>query len=116
MEEVNRVLLEADEPPKNLGWSAFEGTDRVGGHELDREGELVWPVATYSHDDGCSITGGPVYGGARLLEVLSRERDANADFDLDTEVANGGLDRILKKVGEEAAEVIRTALEEMLTQ
>ena len=26
VEEVDRVLLERDEPPKNLGWSAFEGT------------------------------------------------------------------------------------------
>ena len=26
----NRVLLEPDEPPKNLGWSAFEGTERAG--------------------------------------------------------------------------------------
>ena len=29
VEEINRVLLEPDEPPKNLGWSAFEGTGRV---------------------------------------------------------------------------------------
>ena len=43
LEEVDRVLLELDEPPKNLGWSAYEGTDRIDGHALDREGELVWP-------------------------------------------------------------------------
>ena len=30
------MLLEPDEPPKNLGWSAFEGTERIEGHELDR--------------------------------------------------------------------------------
>ena len=29
VEEVDRVLLELDEPPKNLGWSAFEGTHRI---------------------------------------------------------------------------------------
>ena len=33
VEEVDRVLLELDEPPKNLGWSAFEGTRRVEGHD-----------------------------------------------------------------------------------
>ena len=71
VEEVNRVPLELDEPPKNLGWSAFEGTRRVRRHELAREGDVVWPVATYSHDDGCSITGGLVYGGA-LLSALDR--------------------------------------------
>jgi len=72
VEEVDRVLLELDEPPKNLGWSAFEGTGRVEGHELDREGELVWPVATYTHDTGCSITGGVVYGGGALPAFARR--------------------------------------------
>ena len=28
VEEINRVLLELDEPPKNLGWDAFEGDRR----------------------------------------------------------------------------------------
>jgi glucose/arabinose dehydrogenase len=74
VEEVDRVLLELDEPPKNLGWSAFEGTDRIGGHELDPRGELVWPVAQYRHDEtgGCSIIGGLVYGGARLPGLVRR--------------------------------------------
>ena len=78
LEEIDRVLPEPDEPPKNLGWSAFEGTRRVGGHDLDRRGDLVWPVATYSHKAGCSITGGPIYGGA-LLPALSR-RYVYGDF------------------------------------
>jgi glucose/arabinose dehydrogenase len=72
VEEIDRVLLELDEPPKNLGWSAFEGTHRIDGHRLDRGGELVWPVATYSHDDGCSVTGGLVYGGTRLSAMMRR--------------------------------------------
>jgi glucose/arabinose dehydrogenase len=73
VEEVNRVLLEPDEPPKNLGWSAFEGTERIQGHALDRGGELVWPVAAYEHGDGdCSITGGVVYGGAALPGLVRR--------------------------------------------
>ena len=72
VEEVDRVLLELDEPPKNLGWSAFEGTRRVEGHDLDREGELVWPVATYAHDPGCSITGGVIYGGGALPSLARR--------------------------------------------
>ena len=70
-EEVNRVLLEPDEPPKNLGWSAFEGTERVEGDELG-DGEVVWPVATYSHEDGCSVTGGVVYRGTRLRRLAGR--------------------------------------------
>jgi len=76
VEEVNRVLLEPDEPPKNLGWSAYEGTNRVtqeGDHELDESGELVWPAATYSHDGGgCSVTGGLVYAGTRIQPLQRR--------------------------------------------
>jgi glucose/arabinose dehydrogenase len=74
VEEVDRVLLELDEPPKNLGWSAYEGPHRIDGHALDRGGQLVWPVATYEHGEGggCSITGGLVYGGAALPELVRR--------------------------------------------
>lgn len=73
VEEVNRVLLEPDEPPKNLGWSAFEG-DRAtdGDHRLDRTGELIWPVAAYTHDDGCSVIGGFVYRGTKLRRLQGR--------------------------------------------
>ncbi len=73
VEEVNRVLLEPDEPPKNLGWSAFEG-GRVteGEHALDTTGELIWPVAAYTHDDGCSVTGGYVYRGTALPRLQGR--------------------------------------------
>jgi glucose/arabinose dehydrogenase len=74
VEEIDRVQLELDEPPKNLGWSAFEGTRRLEGHDLERGGDLIWPVATYEHRDegGCSVTGGLVYGGARLSGLVRR--------------------------------------------
>jgi glucose/arabinose dehydrogenase len=80
VEEIDRVLLELDEPPKNLGWSAYEGTSRIEGHELSTAtGDLVWPVAVYTHDEGgCSVTGGLVYGGA-ALPTLSR-RYVYGDF------------------------------------
>ena len=73
VEEINRVLLEPDEPPKNLGWSAFEGTERRGeGDDSLTDGELVWPVAQYTHDDGCSVTGGYVYQGTKLPRLAGR--------------------------------------------
>lgn len=72
VEEVNRVRLEVDEAPKNLGWSAYEGRQRLVGHEVVGPGELVFPVATYSHDEGCSVTGGFVYGGASLPDLVRR--------------------------------------------
>ena len=73
VEEIDRVLLEPDEPPKNLGWSAFEGTARMGeGDDSLTDGELVWPVAQYTHDDGCSVTGGYVYQGTALPRLQGR--------------------------------------------
>jgi glucose/arabinose dehydrogenase len=73
VEEIDRVLLEPDEPPKNLGWSAFEGTERVGeGDDSLTDGELVWPAAQYTHDHGCSVTGGYVYQGTRLPKLAGR--------------------------------------------
>jgi glucose/arabinose dehydrogenase len=74
VEEVNRVLLELDEPPKNLGWSAYEGTRRIENHELEDGGDLVWPVAAYGHGEGggCSVTGGLVYGGGELPGLMRR--------------------------------------------
>jgi glucose/arabinose dehydrogenase len=35
-EEVNRVSLELDEPPKNLGWSAYEGHEPLPDHDSYR--------------------------------------------------------------------------------
>jgi glucose/arabinose dehydrogenase len=72
VEEIDRVPLELDEPPKNLGWSAFEGSERINGHELDATGELVWPVAQYPHPEGCSVTGGVVYAGSELPDLGRR--------------------------------------------
>ena len=72
MEEITRVPLELDEAPKNLGWSAFEGDVRLPGQVLDPTGELVEPIVTYSHDDGCSVIGGFVYGGAGLPDLSRR--------------------------------------------
>jgi glucose/arabinose dehydrogenase len=72
VEEVNRVALEPDEPPKNLGWPVYEGTRQLKGKGLDERGELVFPVAQYTHDDGCSITGGAVYRGTRVPELTGR--------------------------------------------
>jgi glucose/arabinose dehydrogenase len=72
VEEVNRIRVELDEPPKNLGWSAYEGTRNVAAHKLHRRGELVAPVHTYSHEEGCAVIGGFVYGGTQFPELVRR--------------------------------------------
>jgi glucose/arabinose dehydrogenase len=51
----------------NYGWSAWEGNERH--NEVQPNGDVVPPVTTYSHKDGCSITGGYVYRGANLPEL-----------------------------------------------
>jgi glucose/arabinose dehydrogenase len=72
IEEVHRVPLEPDEPPKNLGWAAYDGVRPLEGGDLDRSGELVFPVAIYTHDDGCSVIGGLIYRGTDLPELSGR--------------------------------------------
>jgi glucose/arabinose dehydrogenase len=56
---------------ENYGWDMYEGdhefedTDQGGG-------ELVFPINEYSHDDGCSVTGGYVYRGSRIPAAEGR--------------------------------------------
>ena len=65
IEEIDAVGPTADHPAgwgTNFGWSAFEGNDRFNDDVAD-PGNLVFPVWTYTHDEGCSISGGAVYRG-----------------------------------------------------
>ncbi len=61
-EEVN-VQPAGSRGGENYGWPIMEGTHCFQASTCDREG-LTLPVAEYSHDLGCSITGGYVYRGA----------------------------------------------------
>jgi glucose/arabinose dehydrogenase len=77
-EEVNRVFYEPDEPPKNLGWPAWEGDRLLDRARIARAARPVRPVAVYGHDEGCSITGGLIYRGRRVDAL--RERYVYGDF------------------------------------
>jgi glucose/arabinose dehydrogenase len=50
----------------DFGWNVLEGTHCFRGQAVtcDEQG-LTLPVAEYGHDQGCSVTGGTVYRGAR---------------------------------------------------
>ena len=48
---------------ENYGWDVYEGNGKFEDKPLG-PGKLVMPVATYSHREGCSITGGYVYRGS----------------------------------------------------
>lgn len=62
-EEIN--VQPADRRDLNYGWNRMEGAHCYGLPVCRRAG-LVEPLVEYSHDDGCSITGGVVYRGKRL--------------------------------------------------
>lgn len=48
----------------NYGWPKYEGTSTYDAtRSLTTKGRLVRPVLTYSHGQGCSVTGGYVVGG-----------------------------------------------------
>ena len=62
VEEID--YLPANSPGiENYGWDVYEGREKFEDKALG-PGKLVFPVAQYSHDDGCSITGGYVYRGS----------------------------------------------------
>jgi hypothetical protein len=46
----------------NYGWNVMEGTSCYQASTCDESG-LTLPVLDYTHDEGCSITGGYVYRG-----------------------------------------------------
>jgi len=53
---------------KNYGWSIMEGLHCYNSSMCNRAG-LTLPVAEYSHQDGCSITGGYIYRGSEIPEL-----------------------------------------------
>jgi glucose/arabinose dehydrogenase len=62
LEEINR--MPADRGGLNYGWNIMEGDACYEPQtDCDREG-LALPIATYTHEDGCSVTGGYVYRGS----------------------------------------------------
>jgi glucose/arabinose dehydrogenase len=51
----------------NFGWNYYEGTHPFQG-QPPANATFIWPVAEYSHAEGCSVTGGYVYRGSALPE------------------------------------------------
>ena len=57
---------------ENYGWDVFEGTHSYEDKEPNARGRLVMPVAEYSHENGCSVTGGFVYRGHAIPAAEGR--------------------------------------------
>jgi glucose/arabinose dehydrogenase len=69
IEEVDVVDWRDGNP--NFGWSIQEGSSCFGGGNCDKSG-LVQPLYQYTHDEGCSITGGFVYHGSAIPELAGQ--------------------------------------------
>ncbi|HEY8243916.1 MAG TPA: PQQ-dependent sugar dehydrogenase [Casimicrobiaceae bacterium] len=77
-EEVDFAAFGA--APKNFGWRVMEGTrcTNLGGGPPCNAPELTPPIAEYTHDEGCSVTGGEIYFGTDVAG--SGARYLFADF------------------------------------
>ena len=57
---------------ENYGWDVYEGTHGYEDKDPNQAGHLVMPVYEYSHQHGCSVTGGYVYRGERVPDAVGR--------------------------------------------
>jgi len=65
-EEINRVRID-ELAGANFGWALREGNTAFLGEEPD---DHVPPVHDYGHGPGCSVSGGHVYRGSTLPELV----------------------------------------------
>ena len=72
-EEVDFRLAARRDKIANYGWSRFEGHSVYdSSHRYASAGAKVRPVLVYSHDHGCSVTGGFVYRGKAVRAARGR--------------------------------------------
>jgi glucose/arabinose dehydrogenase len=70
IEEIDR-LPRGTSGLVNFGWDVYEGRSTFENKALG-PGRLVQPVAQYTHDHGCSVTGGYVYRGKAVRRLVGR--------------------------------------------
>ena len=66
--EMVQVVAGDDRGRKNFGWNTIEAGRCFKERQCDKTG-LTLPVVSYSHGEGCSITGGVVYRGKAIPEL-----------------------------------------------
>lgn len=54
---------------ENYGWNIFEGFNTFKASENSDLSKLTMPILEYSHDQGCSVTGGYVYRGSKFKKL-----------------------------------------------
>jgi glucose/arabinose dehydrogenase len=68
-EEID-VGLAAGGGGENYGWNVTEGTLCFNPGSGCRTAGLTLPVLEYDHGEGCSVTGGVVYAGCRMPDLV----------------------------------------------
>lgn len=66
-EEIH--VVPANRAGVNYGWRVLEGNECYNATTCNTQG-LERPLLTYSHDEGCSITGGAVYRGSLVPGIV----------------------------------------------
>jgi glucose/arabinose dehydrogenase len=66
-EEIN--VVRADAAGLNFGWNEMEGSVCYEADACETAG-LVLPAVEYDHSVGCSVTGGEVYRGSDIPEIV----------------------------------------------
>jgi len=61
----NVFAVAAGSGKQNFGWNVLEGNHCFGKEGCKKDG-FTLPIADYSHEEGCSVTGGFVYRGKAL--------------------------------------------------
>ena len=79
IEEVDFVPARRVGELLNFGWDVFEGSQRFEDKDPTPGGPLVEPISEYTHEFGCSITGGFVYRGSDISRQ-ARGRYFYGDF------------------------------------
>ena len=69
-EEIN--VVSASLAGANYGWNTMEGSACYSPRTGCTQTNLTLPVVDYTHAEGCSVTGGLVYRGTRLPELVGR--------------------------------------------
>jgi glucose/arabinose dehydrogenase len=72
-EEIDLRTPRQQRALNNYGWRVWEGRARFTvGQRVNPRGTLVFPLAVYSHSQGCSVTGGYVYRGNAVASARGR--------------------------------------------
>jgi glucose/arabinose dehydrogenase len=71
-EEIDYVARADLGELRNFGWAVYEGNAPYDPSRDLGEGALTAPVEVYSHQLGCSVTGGYVYRGAGRPDLAGR--------------------------------------------